>query len=99
MIAIKCIRRSSQELHIAQFFTSLPDPQNHCVPVFDVFPDPLDSQWDLVVMPFLRPFNDPEFYYLGEIVNMVDQTLEVRLLNTRANHTVPNFDSGASLHA
>ncbi|KAI0806721.1 kinase-like domain-containing protein [Fomes fomentarius] len=76
LIAIKCIRKSSQELHIAQFFTSLPDPQNHCVPVFDVFPDPLNSQWSLVAMPFLRPFNDPDFHYLGEIVDMMDQTLE-----------------------
>ncbi len=28
-------------------------------------------------MPYLRPFNDPEFYNIGELVDFIDQTMEV----------------------
>ena len=31
-----------------------------------------------MVMPYLRPFNDPEFEAVGEVVEFITQTLEVR---------------------
>ena len=33
-----------------------------------------------MVMPYLRPFNDPEFRTIGEVVDFVSQTLEVCVL-------------------
>ena len=77
LVAIKSIEKYSEEIHIAQFLTSIHEMQNHCVPVLDIIADPIDPQWSLVVMPFLRAFNDPELGTVGEVIDFVDQTLEV----------------------
>lgn len=76
-MAIKIVDKNTEEIQISQFLTSLPDVQNHCVPIYDVLPDPFNSGRSLLVMPFLRPFNDPPFYMAGEVIDFVDQTLEV----------------------
>ncbi|KAG6379504.1 hypothetical protein JVT61DRAFT_9995 [Boletus reticuloceps] len=52
------------------------DERNHCVPVLAVFSDDLDPWYQYIVMPVLRPFNEPNFTTFGEIVDFVDQTLE-----------------------
>ncbi|RPD69052.1 hypothetical protein L226DRAFT_494947 [Lentinus tigrinus ALCF2SS1-7] len=77
VVALKSIcNEGSREVEIAQFLTSLALPDNHCVPVLDVFPDPLDSARTLMVMPWLRPFDDPEFVMVGEVIDFVTQMLE-----------------------
>lgn len=53
------------------------NPANHCVPILDVLEDPIDPTQSLLVMPYLRPFNDPDFGAIGEVVDFVEQTLEV----------------------
>jgi hypothetical protein len=53
------------------------DKKNHCVPILAVFPDDRDSRFQYIVMPVLRPFNDPNFTSFGEVINFVNQTLEV----------------------
>jgi hypothetical protein len=55
----------------------LRDPTNHCVPILDSFSDPVFPRVDYIVMPALRPFNDPEFCFIGEVVDFVTQLLEV----------------------
>ncbi|KAH9851084.1 kinase-like domain-containing protein [Lenzites betulinus] len=77
MVAIKSkIPRQSPELQIGQFLASIKDPRNHSVPVYEILTDPLDTAQALLVMPYLRPCNDPAFSAIGEIVEFVDQTIE-----------------------
>ncbi|KAI0077826.1 hypothetical protein K474DRAFT_1039953 [Panus rudis PR-1116 ss-1] len=78
-ISIKIVKTSTQEEQIG-LYLSRPevrhDPQNHCVPILEALPDPLDSFQRLIVMPFLCPFDEPEFLAIGEVVDFVRQTLE-----------------------
>ncbi|KAH9851086.1 kinase-like domain-containing protein [Lenzites betulinus] len=76
LVAIKHFANKGQEIEIAQFLTSIKHPHNHCVPVIDLFPDPDDANWFFIVMPYLRPFNDPEFELIGEVVEFIRQALE-----------------------
>src|SRR5712691_8043925 len=72
--------RGQQELEIARTVSS-PElrryPHNHCVPLLDTFelPDTLDEK--LIVMPFLRPFDEPRFQTYGEFVAFFTQICEV----------------------
>ena len=74
------VGRGQQELEIARTVSS-PElrrhPYNHCVPLLDVLelPDTLDRK--LMVMPFLRPFDEPSFRTYGEFVNFFTQICEV----------------------
>ncbi|KAI0765720.1 hypothetical protein BD413DRAFT_165389 [Trametes elegans] len=77
-VAIKVFPNHSQELSIARYLTSVHGADNHCVSALDDFPDPLDSQKSLMVMPYLRPFNNPEFQAVGDVVDFVHQMLRVR---------------------
>ena len=56
------------------------DPRNHCVPVLDAFPDEGDNAVTYLVMPLLRPFDDPPFDFVHDIVDFTDQILEVRFV-------------------
>ena len=67
------------ELKITQLFSSQElarDPRNHCVPLLDIIEIPQNGQ-KLMVMPFLRPFNDPHFQTYGEFVAFFTQVCEV----------------------
>ncbi|OJT07915.1 hypothetical protein TRAPUB_1194 [Trametes pubescens] len=75
-VAIKSFLKQGQELHIAQFLASIDDSRNHSVPVLEVLSDPFDPQRALMVMPYLRPCNNPEFATIGDIVDFIDQTIE-----------------------
>lgn len=81
-VCIKITKRATREAQIASYLSSerkLLNPSNHCVPVLEVLPDPLNPLQELLVMPYyLRPFNDPEFCTIGEVVEFIRQTLEVR---------------------
>jgi hypothetical protein len=73
-------RGAQQELELARRFSS-PDlrrePRNHCVPLLETLelPDTLDQK--LMVMPFLRPFDKPNFRTYGEFVAFFTQICEV----------------------
>jgi hypothetical protein len=70
------------EVEIGRYLSTehmLRDPTNHCVPIMDNFQDPTDPTIEYIVMPFLRPFNDPAFGVIGEVVDFVSQVLEVRI--------------------
>ena len=74
------VRRGQQESKIAQMFSSPEvrgDPRNHYVPLLEILelPDTLDQK--LIVMPFLRPFDDPCFRTYGEFVAFFIQICEV----------------------
>lgn len=103
-VCIKMIQRQSsdidKEVAIARYLSQekiLRDPSNHSVPIFDSFADPVSPEVELqyLVMPLLRPFDDPEFWAIGEVVDFVTQILEVScdvfiayITNTSDNHRV-----------
>ncbi|KAJ3884690.1 hypothetical protein GG344DRAFT_83642 [Lentinula edodes] len=67
-----------QEVEIGLYFSNesiAADPRNHCVPIYDVIPVP-NSEMDLIVMPVLRPFNEPEFDTVGEAIAFMQQLFE-----------------------
>jgi hypothetical protein len=74
------------ELYITQLFSSpglRDDPSNHFIPLLDLI------GWSqgggkLMVMPFLRPFNDLHFQTYGEFVAFFKQICEVGLDVVRA---------------
>ena len=55
----------------------LADPRNHCIPLYDVLQVPGDEDIQLLVMPFLRGWNDPPLDTVGETVEFLRQMLEV----------------------
>ena len=68
------------ELNIAQIFSSpgvRGDSRNHCVPVLEILKLPGTFDCKLIVMPLLRPFNDPCFRTYGEFVAFFTQICEV----------------------
>lgn len=82
-VAIKRVERKSEEVEIAKFLSSPTlrcNPLNHCIPILDVFPDPVKPGRTYIVMPILRPFDDPTFAYVGEVADFVGQTLDVGFL-------------------
>ncbi|KAI0700983.1 kinase-like domain-containing protein [Cerioporus squamosus] len=76
LVAIKSLPNDTDEIRIAQFLSSIRDPRNHCVPVLDVFEDPFDPEFSLLVMPYLRQCNDPPLTNVGEVIDLLDQMLE-----------------------
>ncbi|KAL7284778.1 hypothetical protein ACG7TL_002085 [Trametes sanguinea] len=76
LVAIKSFLTVGQEQHIAQFFAAIEDSMNHCVPIREILPDPYEPDFALMVMPYLRPCNNPEFATVGDVIEFVDQTLE-----------------------
>lgn len=68
------------EVEISQMFSVEPlasDPHNHCVPIYEVLQVP-DDDTVLLVMPFLRTYNNPPFETVGEVVEFLRQMFEVR---------------------
>jgi serine/threonine protein kinase len=64
------------ELQISRMFSGVAaNPRNHCVPLLDVITLPNSSQ-QLMVTPFLRPFNNPHFQTFGEFVAFFTQVCE-----------------------
>ncbi|KAF8508794.1 kinase-like domain-containing protein [Gautieria morchelliformis] len=71
--------KESDEVGIGKFFSSEPlasDPKNHCVPLLDVLEVPEYEGMVLLVMPILRPFNDPKIWTFGEAVEFFRQAFE-----------------------
>ncbi len=78
---IKRVLAGSQETNILQHFSSSTlrqDNRNHCVPLLDVFNDSEDEDYNYIVEPVLRGFDEPGFFTVGEVVEFVRQMLEVR---------------------
>lgn len=83
MICLKRVeKRHANEIPITQFLSEpqlRADPYNHSVPFLDALLD-FDDKYHILVIPFLRPYNDPPFLYVEEVVEFVRQTLQVRLV-------------------
>jgi serine/threonine protein kinase len=84
------------ELVITRLFSSrelVRDPRNHCVPLLDIIEIPQNGQ-KLMVMPLLRPFNDPHFQTFGEFVAFFTQICEVRSFHTHRHESILTLDQG-----
>ena len=102
LVCIKRIKRerTTDEVKIGTYLSTEPmlrDPTNHCVPIWDSFHDPILPKVEYIVMPNLRPYNDPEFHFIGEVVDFASQVLEVSALVSHEQR--PNFFQGIELHA
>lgn len=67
---------AGSELEIGQFLSSpglILESHNHCVPLLDILELPDEPEQKLIVMPFLRPFNNPRFQTYGEFVSFFSQ--------------------------
>jgi hypothetical protein len=79
------LKRVKTDIHpfepdIAQFFGTgdiASEPQNHCVPVLETLHPPNTDDSVILVMPFLRSYNDPPFESIGDVVNFLRQVFEV----------------------
>ena len=79
---IKRLRNSNhpEEVDIAVYLSSpamKSDSRNHCCPVLEVLHDPYDADFQYIVMPLLRNFQDPKFVTVGEAVEFFRQAFEV----------------------
>ncbi|KAL6300710.1 kinase-like domain-containing protein [Sparassis latifolia] len=79
LVSIKTVKRDGDEVRIASYL-SRPEvsshPLNHCVRMLDIFTDPFDQDAAFMVMPYLRPFDNPELGAIGEVTEFVRETLE-----------------------
>lgn len=67
------------EAAIGQFFSAehvSSDPNNHCVPIYDVLQVPEDHDIIILVMPYLRNYDSPAFETIGETVDFFGQALK-----------------------
>lgn len=77
---LKSVSRLDDEIPISRLLSRdsvLKDSANHCVPIFEAIQDPHDRSKAILVMKYLRPFDDPELRTIGEAVDFISQTLEV----------------------
>ncbi|KAI0334855.1 hypothetical protein GY45DRAFT_1242123 [Cubamyces sp. BRFM 1775] len=79
LVYLKRVRTNSLELQILSYLSSdelRQDPRNHCVPLLDVLPDPIDLNMSIMVMPFLRYIDYPPFETVEDVFGCLDQVLE-----------------------
>lgn len=77
LVYIKQVQTNDQESRIALMLSSYQDPVNHSVPILDTFVDAQNDSISYLVMPFLRPVDEPPFFVVGETLDFADQLLEV----------------------
>ena len=82
MVTLKQITRAEHpyEVDIALYFSSEDlalNPANHCVPIHDVLALDDDDDFVIIVMPLLRPYANPRFDTIGEVVECFRQLFEV----------------------
>ncbi|EMD33660.1 hypothetical protein CERSUDRAFT_107977 [Gelatoporia subvermispora B] len=67
------------EVEIGRLFSEEPfasEPRNHCVPIFETLQDPFDADYQIIVMPFLRGYDKPQFQTIGELAEFWRQAFE-----------------------
>ncbi|RXW20907.1 hypothetical protein EST38_g4933 [Candolleomyces aberdarensis] len=81
-VVLKLVQKAEsepEEVKILKFFSEEPmasDPRNHCIQLIAVLEPPGDEDHVIVVMPALRPYDDPEFDTVGEGLDFIRQLLE-----------------------
>jgi len=80
LVGLKKVSKSVHpaEASICDFFSSEPrksDRDNHCVPIYDLLQVPEEEDRIVIVMPFLREYDSPNFETIGEVVDFFNQAL------------------------
>ncbi|KAJ6543681.1 hypothetical protein B0H10DRAFT_2134463 [Mycena sp. CBHHK59/15] len=101
LVALKRVdeKKHPFEAEIQLFLCSEPlvkDPRNHCSPIYEVLRTPDNPDVIILVMPFLRPFDDPNFDTFGEAVDFFQQIFEG--LDFMHEHGVAHRDCGTLNH-
>ncbi len=100
MLKALSTKRSTKELEIALFFSAperKDEPQNHCVPVWDVLQSPFDQDSKIIVMPRLYEIDEPIFDTMGEALDAIRQLFEVTsLLSCYDARSLRRFDRASS---
>lgn len=68
------------EVEISEFFSTEPlasHPRNHCAPLYEVLDVPDEEDTVLLVLPLLRPYDNPSFETVGEAIDFFAQVFEV----------------------
>lgn len=96
------IEKKTEELEIGRYLISdgsqsQAGSRNHCVPILDAFHDLFMGDVNYIVMPLLRPFDDPEFGFVGEVVDFVTQVIEVGGYLSPVNPS--EYITGYGIHA
>ncbi|TEB23480.1 other/AgaK1 protein kinase [Coprinellus micaceus] len=71
--------QSPEEVDILGYFSQAPissDPRNHICPLLDILRRPEDEGQTIVVLPVLRPYDNPDFDTIGEALDFLRQILE-----------------------
>lgn len=74
------IETKKEEIQIGKYFSSgalQTNPENHCVPFFDVIEPTEGSRTAFIVMPYLLETNYPPFVTIGEVVDYFRQIFQV----------------------
>jgi hypothetical protein len=91
------------EVEIAQLFSAnslASDPRNHCIQILEVLQDPEDEDLAVMVMPFLRPYDNPRFETFGEAVECFRQLFEVIILYSPLDWPLKHTaTTGIEIHA
>lgn len=69
-----------KEIDITRYFSREPfasHPKNHCIQLIDVLQVPSQPDIAILVLPLLRPYEDPWFESVGEAVEFFRQIFEV----------------------
>ena len=80
IVAIKYTPANAGEVELGKYLSSpemMAKKDNHCVPVLDDFHDEDVPDKHFIIMPLLRPFDDPPFYVVSEVLDFIEQTLRV----------------------
>ncbi|KAG2047305.1 hypothetical protein BDR06DRAFT_921871 [Suillus hirtellus] len=66
------------EIEVGRFLASEPlrQRENHCVEMLDVLQVPNEADETILVLPLLRPFDNPPFETIGEIIDFTLQVFE-----------------------
>jgi len=80
-VTFKIVKQSDHphEDNIATFLSSkalAKDPHNHCVPIYETLKVPDDDDRIILVMPFLRSWDNPHLETVGEAVDLFGQLFE-----------------------
>lgn len=71
------------EIEITRYFSTEPiasHPRNHSVPLYEVLDVPGDDESVILVLPLLRPYDNPPMNSVGEAVEFLRQIFEVCLV-------------------
>jgi len=98
-VFIKVVSRV-EEIKIAWFLStkeSLAHLNNHCVPILDVLSDPLSASHSLLVMPYLRPFYDPTFEVVEEVLDFLRPIIHPRTRGRASRLLYHEYDDGRTI--